>query len=166
MLFHSVAVPSAQAQTTQPTSYAYAIQQEAAPYQPPTPRVIARNFRDSLLSTLQEVHALEKRAPGWDGYDAPAPNPRAIARAIRELPRMSELANSTRFSWQESYVSSDENGNVSLEWWQGRRKVTVYVSPDEMDYVKVWGTNIFDEMEDGKLSDLGAWRAVWDWLHS
>lgn len=148
-----------------PAPISYNIRQENQPYQLPTPRVIERNFHSSRYATICEILDLQKRAEGWDGYDAPAPQRAAIEAALNWVEKLSQAADSTRFGWSKPYVSSDEDGNVSLEWWKGERKVTIYISPQETEYVKVWGTNILTEMADGFVENIRTWLAIWTWLH-
>lgn len=158
-------VPRNTAHNHTPAPISYNIRQESQPYQPPTPRVIERNFQSSRYATICEILDLQKRSEGWDGYSAPAPNRDAIANALHWAGEMSIAADSTRFMWSEPYVSSDEDGHVSFEWWVRERKITIYISPNAVEYVKSWGMNILTEMEDGEIESIGTWRALWSWLY-
>lgn len=42
-------------------------------------------------------------------------------------------------------------GEVVLEWWNGERKLTVYIESEGMHYVKSWGADINTDMQDGDL---------------
>jgi len=61
-------------------------------------------------------------------------------------------------------VSSDENDVTTLEWWNGTRKLTIYHKQDKTAYVKVWGPNIFTEMENGVIGSQDEMSALWRWL--
>jgi hypothetical protein len=68
--------------------------------------------------------------------------------------------------WIEPHVSADEDGDVSFEWWKGRKKLTVYVTPKEVEYIKVDKTNSSLEMEDGSIETPVDRRILWNWLLS
>jgi len=61
-------------------------------------------------------------------------------------------------------VSSDENDATTFEWWNGTRKLTIYHQPHKTVYVKVWGSNIFTEMENGVIGSQYEMSALWRWL--
>lgn len=65
------------------------------------------------------------------------------------------------------HLGFDELGNVTLEWWRGPRKITLY--PAERMLLKVWGANVNDEMEEVALvEDDGdrAFRDAFAWLYA
>ena len=101
---------------------------------------------------------------GWDGYDAPKPNPASVTHArswVEELYR--DLSAGL---WIEPHVSADEDGEVSFEWWRGRKKLTVYVTPTAVEYIKVDKTNSSLEMKDGSIETPRDRRILWNWLLS
>ncbi len=51
-------------------------------------------------------------------------------------------------------VAADADGNVVFEWWEGQRKLTVYIHPESVEHVKVWEPVIFSEMEDGEAEGI------------
>jgi hypothetical protein len=59
-------------------------------------------------------------------------------------------------------VTAGVNGEVVLEWWHGEKKLTVYVTSESVEYLKVWGDDIGSEMEDGDAAPVAP--ALWRWL--
>ena len=165
MLLSFVATPPEPARKQTPARISYNIRQENYAYQPQTPATIQRNFQSALLATLRKLRDLRARQTGWDGHNAPAPNGDAIDAAIRWIPQMFATVDSTRYEWRQPYISSDEEGNVSLEWWQGTHKLTLYITPEVVEYLKVWGPHLIDEMEDGDIENTNQVRLLWNWLH-
>ena len=54
---------------------------------------------------------------------------------------------------------------IVLEWWNKKKKLTIYVCEDTIDYIKVWGPDMVSEMADGTLHlDDGEVVDLWDWL--
>lgn len=59
----------------------------------------------------------------------------------------------------------DVNDEVCLEWWRGKRKITVYVCCTlYAEFIKVWGPNIDTEMEEGEVDEQNM-PALWKWLN-
>src|SRR5438876_524800 len=91
--------------------------------------VLESPIQAELAETLDRIRALCERKEGWNGYDVAAPNPAAIATAQRWVKSLhSELIDSGR-KWIRPHVSSDEDGNVALEWRNDPRSLTVYIMP-------------------------------------
>jgi hypothetical protein len=128
------------------------------------PRPIYRNFGQPHWRTKTEIIALLSWPEGWNGYDAAAPNPDAIRQAYWWIEDLYENTLTTDKGWIAPHVVADAHGNVVLEWWEGQKKLTVYIHPETVEYVKVWGPDIFSEMEDGEVEGIEDRRALWNWL--
>lgn len=125
---------------------------------------LIQNFPNRFPETEREIHDLLRRSEGWDGYEAPQPNPASIAHARSWA---EQLYRDVRAElWLKPHVSSDEGGDVSFEWWKGQRKLTVYVSPREVEYIKVEKVGSSLEMKDGSIGTDKGCSALWHWLIS
>lgn len=160
------AEPPARTQTHAPVSYNPNLRQESDPYQPRVPRVIQRNFHAPLAFLRAEIAALQERVLGWDGYNAPAPDARAINAALHWAQSLFSEANRTSAGWSQPRVSSDESGNVTLEWRKGARSLELFVTPEGLEYLKVWGPDMVSDMSDGTVTRPEGFRALWNWLHA
>ena len=67
--------------------------------------------------------------------------------------------------WKAPFVSADERGDVSFEWWEGPRKITLYFGDDSMEMLMVWGANVETEMRHIELDDVSGFAPAWAWLH-
>lgn len=128
------------------------------------PHSIHRNFNDPLWKTKVEILDLKDWREGWNGYDSAAPNRDSIVHALRWIEDLYEDVLMMGRKWLGPQVVADAHGNVVFEWWEGREKLTVYVHPEMVEYVKVWGPDIFSEMEDGEVEGAEDRRALWNWL--
>ena len=131
------------------------------------PEVIHQNFRTPLRDTQGTRNKLRDMLSwqeNWNGYDASRPNPSSIQRASRWISKMRMDASATGKPWREPHVVPDENGDIAFEWWNDGRNLTVYVSPNVIDYLKVWGSDIDSEMEDGLIATPKDDQALWHWL--
>lgn len=128
------------------------------------PRPIYRNFGEPYLKTREDTVSLASWAEGWNGYDAAAPNPDAIGHAFSWIEDLYEDTLTAERGWTLPHVVANADGNVVLEWWEGRKKLTIYVHPETVEYVKVWGPDIFSDMEDGEVEGAEDHRMLWRWL--
>jgi hypothetical protein len=101
---------------------------------------------------------------GWNGYDALAPNPAAVEHALWWIREMHNDALATGEGWSDPHINADAEGNVVFEWWEDQHKLTIYVLPETVEYVKVWGPRMFADMEDGEVADSEVRQALWRWL--
>lgn len=126
--------------------------------------VIERDDQPALGDIIPRINALCELDAGWNGYDAVSPRSEAIAAARHWIRIMFEDAAATPYAWADPLVTASAEGDVVFEWWNGPRKLTVYVSGDSVEYVKAWGPNITEEMSDGEIRSASDRRALWSWL--
>jgi hypothetical protein len=132
----------------------------------PQPGWLYDNVRYSLLGTLRRIAILPALQRSGDRYGATVPNIRSLLQSVRWIHRMYEDVRLLGKSWMEPLVSVDEFGDVVFEWWHRSRKVTVYVIPESVEYIKVGGPNIHSDMEDGELRTRQDHQDLWRWLKS
>lgn len=122
---------------------------------------VARFFILGSQEKLTRIRGFERN---WDGYGSEKPIPEAIANAEARLPELYRLCTIDGV-WREPLVSVSEIGEVSFEWWSGRRKVTMYFGENSVDVIRVWGVNTETEMDLQQMPMLGSFPAVWAWLY-
>jgi len=128
------------------------------------PEALVNNFPNRFPELERKIDDLMTWPEGWDGYDAPKPNPASVRHARSWAEALYRDLSSGL--WIEPHVSADEDGEVSFEWWKGRKKLTVYVTPKAVEYIKVDKTNSSLEMEDGSIKTPVDRRTLWNWLLS
>lgn len=127
------------------------------------PQILSRPARDPKLFFLHDQ--LDKIAvlpANWDTNQSAKPDSVAIENA-RQMLEDAFRHPSTASIWQNPYLSVSEDGEVVLEWWNGVRKLTIYVGAEGATFLKSWGLHLINDMEDGVLPDNWVPR-IWAWL--
>jgi hypothetical protein len=120
------------------------------------------NHLRSERNRLAELKALPEN---WDGNGSAKASEVAAERTAEViLPALYDTVSSLSNPWAEPHITVSESGDIVLEWWKGDRKITMYISDQQVEYIKVWGANIETEMEATCLEDVTEFRATWDWL--
>lgn len=117
------------------------------------PRLTASHMQIDRLATLLE---------DWDGHGSARPNEHAVEKA-RQLLEDAFRESTATAGWQSPYISASEDGEIVFEWWNGVRKLTIYVGAEQSTFLRSWGPHIVDEMVDGVLTQ--SWDpSLWVWL--
>jgi hypothetical protein len=130
------------------------------------PRAIHKNFRTPLDKTLDDIDALLTWPEEWDGYQV-APSHDAVRHArswISSLYEEVEDVLTGSREWIDPLVVADAHRNVVFEWLKNHNRLVIYVSPDRIEYLKVWGPDIWSAMEDGNVETPKERLALWRWL--
>ncbi len=86
-----------------------------------------------------------------------------IEKAEKFIEQLSFVALENNWFWQDPLVNINFEHEIVLEWWNQSKKITIYVSAETIDYIKVWGADMDDEMAEGSinlnddLTDLSQW---------
>lgn len=122
------------------------------------------NFAPPLVQIRAKISRLHEWVEGWNGHDVAAPKKMAVNRALIWVQQMYSDVNLTTKQWQEPHVTASEDGDVLLEWWNGDKGLSIYISENSVSYLKDWGPNIAEEMEDGVVASSEKQRQLWHWL--
>jgi len=101
----------------------------------------------------------------WDGQGL-APDSDAILHAENWIMRLFLEVAGGGLTWVQPNVIAGAHGDVVCEWWNGKKKLTVYIEDENAEYVQVWGTNIHSEMSNGDAEPISTCRSLWLWLLS
>jgi len=85
---------------------------------------------------------------------------------IECLKQLHTIVAANQMWWGEPLVNLSFDSEIVFEWWHGSKKLTVYILGNTAEYIKVWGTDIDNEMEDGASSSPAELTALWKWLVS
>ena len=76
-----------------------------------------------------------------------------ISLALSFISQLAQIRNEYELVNYPPAISYNELDEVVYEWWGRGKKLTIYLTEDNVEYVQVWGLNIHSEMDDGSLTE-------------
>ena len=115
---------------------------------------------------MEKLLGISSRGDDWDweGKGSKKPTPNAINRAITTLEAFLGAVIDSGQVWKTPFISSDEDGNITISWKNAKQELHVDINEDTAEYIKVWGANIEHEMHIGCLRPLD-YTNLWNWLN-
>ncbi|MEM6838752.1 MAG: hypothetical protein AAF609_18095 [Cyanobacteria bacterium P01_C01_bin.120] len=121
-------------------------------------RILRRRFPAAHQRVFWETYVpIQSASVGLDDGD--------IEKAVKLLLGFKKIADHTNSQWQNPLVNVNDD-EVVFEWWNGSKKITIYVEYESIQYIKVWGADIDNEMEDGEINSPAKMLDLWRWLFS
>jgi len=107
--------------------------------------------RAFLMNAFQRLDSLSRLPPNWDSYNAEKPNINAIKQTKLFLQNYIEIFNfPSNFILKDPNITANSEGDVVMEWWCNDKKLSFYISPEQVAYIKVAGERL-EDMEDGVI---------------
>ncbi len=122
--------------------------------------------RTVIWTTLTDIYGLLTWGEGWNGYDACAPRYDAVVNADNWIVQFFLEVMDLDEGWIRPNVTASGDGEVILGWRFGSKRLTIYVGEESVEYLKTWGPDINDNMDDGDASLTTVRQALWKWLVS
>lgn len=107
--------------------------------------------------------ALAQRKDNWDGYGSKKPTELTLTHAKYLMEDLFDYITSAGYSLLTPFISSDEDGNITAEWYEEERQLHIQIGENEAEYIQVWGTNIDTEMHVDFFS-RDNYLTLWEWL--
>lgn len=67
--------------------------------------------------------------------------------------------------WVPPHISASEAGEITFEWWDEGRKLTVYFGDHDMEVIRVWGADMDHEMDHFQIVKTAQVARAWAWLY-
>lgn len=112
---------------------------------------------------LKQFSTLRQREDNWDNFNSKKPNRLSLSHAEGLINDFLDVLIDEGYIWLKPFISSEEDGNVTIEWHKGNHELHIEVNEDEAEYIKVWGTNIENDMHLGSLQK-SSYLTLWNWL--
>lgn len=124
-------------------------------------KIIHQSMQKRQISDRLDV--LAQREDNWDGYDSQKPTELTLNRARDLMEELFDSIISAGHVWLTPFISSDEDGHITAEWYEKGRQLHIQIGENEMEYLQVWGINIDTEMHEGFLNHDN-YLTLWEWL--
>ncbi|MCK4841962.1 MAG: hypothetical protein KAT04_08770 [Methylococcales bacterium] len=133
-----------------------------------SPREVTRYWQHEKFSAIyrqisEQFSTIRLRQDNWDECDSEKPNKLSLSYAEGIIIDLLSSVIDAGYLWLTPFISSDEDGNITMEWHKGQHELHIEVSEDEVEYIKVWGANIEHEMHLDFLKKNN-YLTLWDWL--
>lgn len=92
-------------------------------------------------------------------------NHTTLKKANQLINKIYRMAKNIGFWWDEPLVNVTEDQEIVLEWWNNTKKITIYISDETIDYIKVWGSDMDNEMEDDSIDLDDDLTPFWSWIN-
>lgn len=60
----------------------------------------------------------------------------------------------TRFMGLPLFIYKEDDETFVFQWISGEKRLSLFINNDSIDYLKSWGSNIHENMEDGTVEDI------------
>ena len=91
------------------------------------------------------------------------PSELALNNAKLMMKELLDAVISAGHSWLTPFISSDEDGYITVAWYNGKHELHLEISENEVEYITVWGIKIDTEMDVGVLN-RDNYLTLWEWL--
>ena len=119
------------------------------------------------LGTLREIftylNKMSQWKAGWDLHEAKKPQPSSIVKSKEFISELLSFTELNSYSFLKPHITANSEGNIVFEWYKGEKELSVYVSKQEIFYIKAPSPEI-DEMEDEIIHSVSDMERVWEWL--
>ena len=77
-----------------------------------------------------------------------------------------KISKSQKLWWSSPMINVSDDLAVVIEWWNKNKNLAFYINQSSIDYIKVWGSDIDSDMEDGLINSVhdGSIAKLWQWI--
>ena len=133
-------------------------------YKLSTASLVSSSHEDYVIGKISHrLRLISERKDDWNDKGSKAPDTDALLRAKDVLVEVYDLVKSNKLLWLNPFISSDEDGLITVVWHGDGHTLHLTISPDEVEYVKVWRDKPNTYLEAGEFNNSNR-LSLWDWL--
>ena len=106
---------------------------------------------------------LAQREDDWDERGSKKPNQLILVHAESLINELHDTITSARHEWLTPFISSDEDGYITVSWYKEKRTLHIEIEENEAEYTKISRINNNIKMEADFL-DCNIYLTLWKWL--
>ena len=126
-------------------------------------QLLKHQIEKQTFEISEQFDILSQREDNWDERGSLKPTNLTLAHAKEVMDAYINSVTSAGYQCNTPTISSDGDGDVTTAWYKGERQLHFQISEHEVEYFKVWGTNIDTEMEVDFLKPNN-YLTLWEWL--
>jgi hypothetical protein len=89
----------------------------------------------------------------------------ALTSATIFLKQLGGLVVKAGEQWHEPHLSTEDHGDVEFAWWHNGKSLLISVTDTDVHYLRAWGSNINNEMDEDVNPNPDKLIALWRWLY-
>lgn len=131
-------------------------------------------YTESIDATLNETDRFLTKFPKFPELNPAAVRLQKLSYKIdsstlhatfKLLSKLFEISRKNSLWWNLPLINVGFESEVVLEWWNKDRKLDFDILGSNIDYIKVWGADIDNEMEDGSIAiNESELISLWKWI--
>lgn len=130
----------------------------------PTTHVVEEIYKNIILGEMfARLYTIAQREDNWDGLDSMKPNESSLDRAGRIMAKLLDSIFTNGEEWIDPFISSDEDGYVTVEWQGDGRRLCLLIEEEEVEYTKLWRINTKRKVRTYSMRDDDCFE-IWEWL--
>lgn len=140
----------------------YALESELVPTRP-IHKAPDKDTRISVSVLSRKLRSVYDYTHAHDDVALPVSDA-AVRNAEYFFAILANVSSNLELQIGHPHVTTDGEGRVQLEWWNGVRKLSIFVEAHRVEYIRVFGTNIHTDMVEGELNFLSDTEEVLNWI--
>ena len=114
-------------------------------------------------AVLDQFAALTLQENNWDEYESKIPTDPILAHAKLLIEELLNSISSAGYLWITPFISTDEDGYITVEWHKGNRELHFDIEENEAEYTKISGPNTNMKIQTDFLN-RDDYLTLWKWL--
>ena len=128
-------------------------------------KVSSQDETDPVLTDLfSKLDTLPNWGKDWPEHRSAAPDQATIERAREWILGLYHAAKIIGADWIDPLITASEESEVTFEWWRGEKKLTVYVTKDDVEARKRWREGANLQREEVEANTPAALQTLWAWV--
>ena len=111
----------------------------------------------------QRLGILSNREDNWDNEGSRAPTLSTMDNAECTITTLLQSVINSDSSWINPFITSDFDGDITAVWRKDERELHLQIGEEDIEYFKVSGINIHEDMEVDFLKG-DDYLHIWQWL--
>lgn len=110
-----------------------------------------------------QLDALAQMKDNSDEYELKKPTESTLTQAKLSIEELLNSISHAGYPWLMPFISSDEDGYITIEWHKGERELHFDIEENEVEYTKLWGPNT-DMKIHSDILNRDDYLKLWEWL--